>query len=170
MLSPLSKIILLVSSFSPLLVVFALLDYWGSAWASFACVTLAAGSWLGLWGLVKALRNIDPVPLRAMKADRKDQEILTYLAANLLPFLSVHPSNGREIAASLMFIGLIGLFFVRGEIYYTNPILGIFNFRILAVETLNQTVFLITKRTYIPRNTEIRAVPVSYHIMWEEFR
>ncbi|GAA4545011.1 hypothetical protein GCM10023175_24180 [Pseudonocardia xishanensis] len=167
MLSRLSKVILLVSSFSPLLIVFALLDYWGKGWPSAVCVGLAILSWIGVFYLYASLKKIDPTPLRVKKADRKDQEILTYLAANLLPFLSINPDGWREILASFIFVGLIGLFFVRGELYYTNPVLGVAKFRVLAIETTNQTVYLITRRVYLPRDSEIRAVPISNHIMWE---
>lgn len=167
MLSGLSKTILVLSSFSPLLVVFGLLDYWGPGWPTLTCYVLAGLGWIGLGLLRRQSLLIAPTPLKVVKADRKDQEILTYLAANLLPFLSVHPSDGKEVAASLIFIGLIVLFSIRGELYYTNPALAVLDYRILAVQTQTHLVYIITKKTFIPSGTEIRAVPLANHVMWE---
>ncbi len=93
MLSGFSKAVLFTSSLSPLLIVFALLDYWGPGWPTATCVIVAAASWAGTAALTRLGRSLAPSFIVAHRIDRKDQEILTYLVANLLPFLSIHPEG-----------------------------------------------------------------------------
>jgi hypothetical protein len=132
------------------------------------CLALAALALVLLALLASQARKIDKVAILAKVARRKDVEILTYVATFLVPFLTVSADSWRKQASLGIFVALIALFYMRGEMYFWNPVLGIIGYRTIEVELkTEELVTLITKRSYVKPGAEIRAVPLSSQVFWE---
>lgn len=162
------KGVIFLSSFSPLLIVFALLDSFGRGAATEICVALAIAGPLLLLLAFKIAKRFDGVPLTAASNERRDADVLAYVATYLIPFLAVNAVTLRSRLAVGVFIGLIALFYIRGEMYFLNPLLGVVGYRVFEVKTGDgSAVILITKRRHIGDQAQLRPVPLSDDIYWE---
>jgi hypothetical protein len=165
-----TKGVMFASSFSPLLVVFALLDSFGRGAATVICWCLAALGPLLLLGVFAVARRLEGVPLVAASNQRRDADVLAYVATYLIPFLTVNAVTLRSRLAVGVFIALIALFYIRGEMYFLNPLLGVVGYRVFEVQTGagdGSAVILVTKRRHIGDQANLRPVPLSDDIYWE---
>ena len=163
-----TKSVLFLSSFSPLLVVFALLDSFGRGVATAICVGLAVLGPLLLLGVLLVAKRLEGVPLAAATNQRRDADVLAYVATYLIPFLTVNAVTLRSRLAVGVFIALIALFYIRGEMYFLNPLLDVVGYRVFEVQTADgSAVILITKRRHIGDQASLRPVPLSDDIYWE---
>ena len=163
-----TKAVLFVSSFSPLLLVFALLDSFGRGPATIVCLCLAVAGPILLYLVLRLARRVEAVPLVAASNRRRDADVLAYVATYLIPFLAVNAMTLRSRLAVGVFIALIALFYIRGEMYFLNPLLGVVGYRVFEVQTAaGSTVVLITKRRHIGDQARLRLVPLADYIYWE---
>ncbi|WP_148085693.1 hypothetical protein [Amycolatopsis thermoflava] len=168
MLSKSAQAILFTSSFSPILIVFALLDSWGRGLPSIICAAIAIVSIAALPLVLRGTRQLNAVPMVVKVARRKDVETLSYIATFLVPFITVAADSPKKRVALGIFVALIALFYIRGEMYFWNPILGLRGYRAIEVELgSEEIVTLITKRKFIRAESEVRAIPLSHQIYWE---
>ena len=166
-----TKGVLFVSSFSPLLVVFALLDSFGKGAATVVCWILAVLGPVLLYVVLRVARRLDGVPLVAASNRRRDADVLAYVATYLIPFFAVNAVTLRSRLAVAVFIAVIALFYIRGEMYFLNPLLGAVGYRVFEVRTGDgSAVILITKRRHIADHACLRPVPLADYIYWEPSR
>jgi hypothetical protein len=163
-----TKGVMFLSSFSPLLVVFALLDSFGKGAATVVCLILAVLGPILLFVVLRVARSFNSVELVAASSHRRDGDVLAYVATYLIPFLTVNAVTLRSRLAVAVFIALIALFYIRGEMYFLNPLLGVVGYRLFQVQTADgHAVTLITKRRHIGDQACLRPVPLADDIYWE---
>ncbi|WP_152611105.1 hypothetical protein [Amycolatopsis sp. MJM2582] len=132
------------------------------------CYSLAGISIALLALLSSQTRKVDRVTISTKVARRKDVEMLTYIATFLVPFLTVAADSWRKQVALGIFVALIALFYTQGEMYFWNPILGIFGYRTIEIELVTEEVVtLITKSRYIKPGATVKAVPLASQVYWE---
>jgi hypothetical protein len=163
-----TKGVMFLSSFSPLLVVFALLDSFGKGTATVVCLVLAVLGPILLFAVLRVARRFNGVELIAASSQRRDADVLAYVATYLIPFLTVNAVTVRSRLAVAVFIALIALFYIRGEMYFLNPLLGVVGYRVFEVQTADgHAVTLITRRRHIGDQACLRPVPLADDIYWE---
>jgi hypothetical protein len=166
--SLITKLILFLSSFSPLMLVFALLDSWGRGLPTQICIGLAVASWLGLFVIIRVAASLAAVPVRVATATLRDTELLAYVVTYFVPFLTVPADSLRRALALGIFVVLIAIFYVQGEMYHWNPILGLFGYHVMQIETTGGSVInVITKRSTVSSGTELSLKPASNRVYWE---
>ena len=166
-MSLLAQVLLFLSSYSPLLGVFALLDTFGAGAPSVACAVLA-GLGLVLLPILFIDRNTAAHSLKITSARPRDGDVLAYIASYLVPFASVTASSTRQQAAVGIFIGLIAVLYVRTQMFYVNPILALVGYRIYEVDSTGGTpLVLICRRRFIAPDTTLPAIRISDYI-WRE--
>lgn len=166
-MSVLAQALLFLSSYSPLLGVFALLDTFGAGAPSIVC-TVLAGLGLILLPMLFVDRTTAPHSLQVTSARPRDGDVLAYIASYLVPFASVNASSTRQQAAVGIFIALIAVLYVRTQMFYVNPILALVGYRIFEVASAGGTpIVLICRRRFIAPDTTVRAIRISDYI-WRE--
>lgn len=166
-MSVLAQAILFLSSYSPLLGVFALLDTFGAGAPSIVC-TVLAGLGLTLLPILFVDRKAAPQALKIKSARPRDGDVLAYVASYLVPFASVSASTTRQQVAVGIFIALIAVLYVRTQLFYVNPILALVGYRIYEVDTPGGTpLMLICRRRFIPPETTLPAIRISDYV-WRE--
>jgi hypothetical protein len=169
-MTPFAQALFFLSSYCPLFAVFALLGTFGSGVPTIICVCLAALGALLLPMLLLVNRHTAPQTLNIERASPRDADVLAYIASYLVPFASGGAHTARERAAILIFIVLIGVLYVRTEMFYINPLLALAGYRVYAVETPGGTpVALLGRRRFVPSHSVINAVRISDYV-WREQR
>jgi hypothetical protein len=163
-----AQAILFLSSYSPLLAVFALLDTFGRGVPSGVCGAFALLGAAALPVLLRLGSGTAPQTLQVAKATPRDADTLAYIASYLVPFATVQATSGRERIAVGLFIAMIAVLYVRAELFYVNPLLALFGIRIFAVETLAGTpLVLLCRRRFVQSSSALSAVRISDYV-WRE--
>jgi hypothetical protein len=165
--SILTRILLFLSSYFPLSVIFFFLLL--SKHRPLAIAILGVGG-LGLVGIsvyFRLARRINPTRITVAAVQRRDAEAMSYIVSYVIPFLAI-PFQGVEEAISLgVFFLVIGILYVNSNLIHINPMLNLSGYHLyeISVES-GATYSLITHREVI-RGETLSAVKASNGIFLE---
>jgi hypothetical protein len=167
-----AQLALFLSSYAPLFGVFALLQSFGSGWPTPVCIALAlAGPFILAGVLVGARLGLVAEDLNVTSAQSRDGDALAYVATYLVPFAAIAATTPREQAALALFVTLIAVLYVRGGLFYINPLLAVAGYRLFQVVTpKNASVTLISRRTFLPSDAVVKARPLGDYVYWEQWK
>jgi hypothetical protein len=162
------ELVLFASSFSPLFVVFGLLESFGAGWPSIVCYVVAAASVVGLSLLLKAARRLAVTPVTVVRARQRDSDAIAYVATYVVPFATLGVADWRSRAALLLFLALIAILYIRAHLFYVNPLLSIVGYRLFEVETgSDQLLLVVTRRPFLASGAELDVRTLSDYVYLE---
>lgn len=161
-------LVLFLSSFAPLLAVFGVLESFGGGLASYVCYGLAAGSVLVLYVSFRSWRKLSVTETTVARARPRDADVIAYVATYIIPFAALGVETWRQRGALIGFFVLVGVLYIRANLFYVNPILAIFNFRLFEVETESGKVLLvISKESYLRVGAPLKVRTLSDYVYLE---
>jgi hypothetical protein len=164
-----AKLLLFLSSYSPLLLVFALLDSFGRGRPSIVCACMAGLFAAFLPLLLWANRETAASGLQLTSAESKDSDVLAYVATYLVPFAGSAVATVHQKAALAVFLILIAVLYVRTDLFYVNPLLALAGIRVYGCQTPAGTpVILLCKRRFIAPGSSMQARRIGDYIWWEK--
>ncbi|MCQ1537836.1 hypothetical protein FTO68_02385 [Methanocalculus taiwanensis] len=119
------------------------------------------------WFLLQyAERNLQTFPFTVKEFENTDKEMLAFLLAYFLPFIST--SNMAfidEWLTGLYIFAIILLVITHAEAFHFNPVMGLFGYHFYAVkDTEGVSSLLISKDKLRRPGTEIEVVQLAYNI------
>jgi hypothetical protein len=160
--------VLFLSSYAPLLVIFAILDSWGRGIPSILCVILAVISSAVLFLFVRKAKELAPLTLSVARASHRDSDAIAYVVTYLVPFTGFTDDNIRLRLALLVLIIVIGALYLRSHLFYVNPLLSLAGYRLYEGETASGRVFiLITRRKYVAPETQVTVAAMGNYVFLE---
>ncbi|MCX6168658.1 MAG: hypothetical protein NTX65_04940 [Ignavibacteriales bacterium] len=168
-LTLLSRLILFLTSYIPLGIIFLIIDFreliypfFKNPFISFSLIVFTCILIVLLLTFLKYFKNKSS-PIESMKiinVQNMDGEILAYIFTYILPFLGF-PTE-KQFPISLFLLIVIGILYIKSDMIGINPILAFFGFHILKVEWTkdgwkkSKEVVLISKEDYfILKHSEI---------------
>jgi len=150
MLTVTSRLVLFVSSYAPLLALFAILDSFGPGWPSVACALAAAVSVLALW-LVWTLVGRSAGNWQVLESSRnRDSDVMAFFVTYVVPFAAAQDANGRTRIALLVFAVIIAALYVRSAIFYVHPLLLLAGYHVFEATTeAGRPIIVITRQRYL---------------------
>lgn len=158
MLNKLAKLLLVSTSLSPILgaVVVNQVSR-GVAWTSW-------GAWLVValllvficWAMLHyAATNIQKQPYIIQSFERSDQEILSFLLAYLLPFVSSeNMAFTGEWLTGAYILGIIFLVVAHAGAFHFNPVMGLLGYHFYAVRNQDGVAHLLISKAELRRPGE----------------
>jgi hypothetical protein len=157
--------VLFLSSFAPLLAVFGLLDSFGRGAASYVCYGVALGSVLALFFSFRSWRTLATTETKIARARPRDADVIAYVATYIVPFAALGVQTWQQRGALIGFFALVGVLYVRANLFYVNPILAIAKFRLYEAETESGRVMLvITRAKYLRAGSSLRLRSISDYV------
>src|SRR5205809_302703 len=139
--------VLFLSSYAPLLVVFGLLDSFGGGLSSYVCYGIAFASIVALWVSFRAWRSLATTETTIARARPRDADAIAYVATYIVPFAALGAESWQQRGALIGFFALVGVLYIRANLFYVNPILALANFSLFEVETETGRLMLVITRS-----------------------
>ena len=173
------RVILALSSFSPLFVLWAVRGVPFLPDFCFVTVCLLFAFVPSLFLYVRemiAKKERDVHPLKIGKVEDHSGQVLVYLFAMLLPFYSQNVEGWRDLSALIVALALIVFLFWHLNFYYINILFAIRGYRVLTVSCPQQEIphahmdrfVLITRRSDLLPHEEIFGLRLSNTVYFEE--
>ena len=120
-------------------------------------------------------RRNDVLRLCVQKADNQKDHLIVYLFAMLLPFYSADMESFRDLFAHLAAIFFVAFLFWHLGLHYMNFFWAILGYRIYSISEPDDKnpysgkmpLVLITKRSFLRKNQEIKVFRLSKTVLWE---
>jgi hypothetical protein len=167
MVTTTAQTLLFLSSFSPLFLMFGLLDSFGSTIPEWIWYALAGLYLLGLLIFFRLVAGLASDSILVDRARPRDGDAIGYVVTYLIPFLALSTSDWRARAALLVFILVVAVLYVRSHIFYVNPILSLVGYRLFEIEAGRGYVILLTRRRFLEPGGTITARRLSDYVFLE---
>ena len=166
--SLLTESTLFLSSFAPLIAIFALLNTFGRGVPSIVCLVVAAMSLVGLVVFMGFARALAPIDVTVGAVGNRDQDTIGYVVTYLLPFVAIGATTWKVRVAVIVFVVVVGALYVRAHLFYVNPILALVGFRLFEVEIAGApSAILITRRHHLPTGSALRVRTLTNTVLLE---
>ena len=169
MLTTGARLVLFVSSYAPLLALFAILDSFGPGWPSIVCVTVAAISVLALAALWRAIGGSAGNYVSLTSARSRDTEVMAFFVSYVVPFAAAQDANVKTRWALLVFLVIIAALYVRASIFYVHPLLLLVGYHVFDATTEQGVpIIVITRQRHLPQRTRLWAVRIASGVALEK--
>jgi drug/metabolite transporter (DMT)-like permease len=169
MLNSLAKFLLTATSLAPILGAVAVNQFsQGKPWTDWA-IWLAIGLSLTLicWGLlVYSANNIQTETITISEFESEDKEVLAFLLAYLLPFISAQDmSFTGDWMTGLYILVIIFIVITHAGAFHFNPVMGLLGYHFYSIKKdSGMPVIIISKRELNSTGIEITSVKLSRNI------
>ncbi|NJK64308.1 MAG: hypothetical protein HC921_17875 [Synechococcaceae cyanobacterium SM2_3_1] len=164
MLSTLSRILLFLSSYSPLFLIITIqLLSQHPRWAALPFIVMVI-SLIGVWGVLAWTGSSEPTRCTVQTVQRKDSEVIAYLFTYILPFLDVASKQLTDILGLGIFFIVLMILSVSAHLVHINPVLNLFGYHLFEITTQEQTDAphtVITRRSRLLPNTKLYVVQIA---------
>mgnify|MGYP005829538777 FL=1 len=151
------KIILFLSSYSPLFLIIAILNIkldniehvkdivpQDKLWLILTMLVLFILPNIILFALIKRVRMFQPILEKTNAIVNKNSDVMNYIVTYLIPFLSFNFDKLNQTIAFGILLLVLAIVYIHSNIYYVNPILIIAGYKIYDI---NDKYIVITKLT-----------------------
>jgi hypothetical protein len=151
----LAKPLLFFSSYAPLFAILAL--RFSPRWLVWSCVALAIAGVLALSVLLLAQRSVGAGTHKIERVEEAGQEAAAYLAAYLLPFVTISAPGFRDLAAYGTFLVVAAAIHMHSPVVQINPLLYVMGYRVLRVTDSHDASFYLVCRSSVVKGDRIKA-------------
>ena len=157
---------MLAAAYAPLLLLLAVLDSFRLPWLRWAFAGLAVAGVLGtLLFLTVAIPRRNAAPEQVYSAKPREGEALKFFASYVVPFFVTTTAATPARWGLLIYLVLIALLYLQGDMYFSNPVLAALGYRIFELGRADRGFLLVISRAwYLAPNESISLVPLGGYI------
>lgn len=169
MLNTLAKFLLVSTSLAPVLGAVAVNqiaqnEHW-TRWAGWLIAALLLV--VLCWAMLRyAAENAQKHAFRIKEFERNDQEVLAFLLAYLLPFVSAeNMAFTGEWLTGAYILGIIFLVIAHAGAFHFNPVMGLLGYHFYAVKNGDGVSHLLISKAELRRpGSDVQTVRLAHHI------
>jgi hypothetical protein len=170
--SVLARVVMLASAYAPLLILLALLNSFGLPWLRWALLALAV---LGIAGtvlfLTVAIPRRNATVEQVYAARPREGEALKFFASYVVPFFVTATAAPAARWALLIYLILISVLYLQGDMYFSNPLLAALGYRIFELTRLDRGFLLVISRAWhLAPGENVELVPLGGYIYLQQHR
>ena len=166
--SLLIRLLLFLSSYFPLAVIFAVQLYLQkhTGWAT-ACLLAGVAGLIGLAAFMKTSAKINPLSIKVVSVSRRDGEAMSYIVTYLLPFIAL-PSGDLASGISLgVFLLVLAILYINSDMMHINPMLNLTGWHIYEVTLPQGDIYTLIAKNRIRKGTELEVTQMGDWIYLE---
>jgi hypothetical protein len=140
---------LLASAFAPLVALLAILKFHELGWAVWGILATCAASALLLILVLRSLAKVQVRGVETKSVRHADERVLAFTSGYVVPVVValVGGSAAPTVVATSALVALLGLIYVRADLYHLNPTLAVCGFRLYEITATNGTVTMLLSRS-----------------------
>ncbi|QRM34787.1 hypothetical protein [Microvirga sp. VF16] len=168
MANVLSRIILFLSSYIPLWIIFAVMTLRERPYLGSIFIGLAILSLLGTLLYMRLVQRLQGIGMRIGIIRRKDSDTMSYIASYVIPFAATAFNDIEQVVSLVIFLVVLCVVYVNTGMIHINPLLSILGYNLYEVEDdQGNSYFLMSKRR-LRRGDDVTAIDVAESIFVEK--
>lgn len=168
-MSVLARVVLFVSSYAPLLLLFAVLRSFGHGWPTTVCLGVAIGSVLALitiWMLIKTQMSVDNAAFTETKS--RDSEVMAYMVSYVVPFAAATNTDHATRWGLALFAAIIAALYIRSAVFYVHPLLLLAGIHVYEAARNDVPVIVLTRQRFLRQSCNLRVVTLGLNVYLEK--
>ncbi|MGA8808283.1 MAG: hypothetical protein WB973_10435 [Thermoanaerobaculia bacterium] len=161
------RLILFVSSYSPMLLILAI-QYRHSHAAFISLIAVATLSVLALFAFLRIGKGMAPISVKLTDITSRDADVMSYIVTYLLPFLGTDLSDVEKAISLFILFVVIGAIYIHSSLIYVNPMLNLAGYHVFEVTDDNSNRrFLLTRRSFVARGSVLQTTMIGDYVLME---
>ena len=162
------RLILFLSSYSPLFVILGVRHYAVHRIPALLLFALAAASVLTLAVYLNLASQLSSYSLDIKTVRSRDGDAMSYVVTYIIPFLDIHLNEVPDIISVIILLAVLALVYTNSNLIYMNPILNLAGHHIFDVESkTGKQVAIITMRDVISSDSNLSVVSLGDYVALE---
>ena len=164
------RVIMLSAAYAPLLLLLAVLDSFRLPWLRWVFVILAIGGVVGtLLFLTRSIPGRNATPEKVYSAKPREGEALKFFASYVVPFFVTATAASPARWGLLIYLVMIALLYLQGDMYFSNPVLAALGYRIFELARADRGFLLVISRAWhLAPGETISLVPLGGYIFVQQ--
>lgn len=166
--SLLIRLLLFLSSYFPLAVIFSVQLYLQQhqRWA-LVCLLAGLAGLVGLASFIRVSTRINPENITIASVSRRDGEAMSYIVTYLLPFIAL-PSGDLASGISLgIFLIVLAILYVNSDMLHINPMLNLAGWHIYEVTLEKGEIFTLIAKVRVRKDMDLKVTQMGDWIYLE---
>lgn len=160
------RVLMLATAYSPLLLLLAVLNSFQIDWLRgvlvAVCLLGAAGTALFFLVAVKR-RNAWPEAVYSVRP--REGEALRFFASYVVPFFVTPSAPPAARWGLLIYLALIAVLYLQGDLYFCNPLLALFGYRVFELSRQDRDYVLVVSRCWhLSPGQQLQLVPLGGYL------
>lgn len=166
--SLLIRLLLFLSSYFPLAVIFAVQLYLKNhAFWSVVCLLAGFSGLIGLAAFMRTSTKINPLTIKVATVSRRDGEAMSYIVTYLLPFIAL-PSGDLASGISLgIFLVVLAILYVNSDMMHINPMLNLTGWHIYEITLPQGETYTVIAKKRVRKGMELEVTQMADWIYLE---
>ena len=147
------RCMLFFSSYFPLLLIFSILLWRTQLYWAVGLLTLGMVSLLITFLYMSRRKRKGGVSqAKITGVEKRDENVVSYIASYLIPFVTFPLDKPEQIAALLVFIGVLLILYVNSNMIYINPMFNLVGYHLyeITIQSDQMSHYLIARRGIKP--------------------
>lgn len=164
-----ARVVLFVSSYAPLLFLFAVLKSFGHGWPTNVCVGVAIGSvvaLIGMWRLIRTQMSVDNATFTGARS--RDSDVMAYVVSYVVPFAAATNTDHATRWGLALFAAIIAALYVRSAVFYVHPLLLLTGIHVYEAARNEVPVIVLTRQRYLRQSCNLRVVNLGLNVYLEK--
>lgn len=163
-----TRLLLFLSSYFPLSLIFFFLYLFRHRWIAVAILLLGVLGLVGMALYLRTVQHLGAITIKVGELQRKDAEAMAYIVTYIIPFLSIPFSGWQEGVALGIFFMVLGILYVNSNMIHINPMLNLVGYHLYEVTLENGGNHALISRRRIVRGDTLSAVKLADDIFLEK--
>lgn len=169
MLTIFTRILLFISSYFPLLMIFTLQNWKAHGIWSLIPACIGVVSLIGLAAFIYFVGTTSPRIQQVVQVHNKDAEVMAYIISYVFPFLGLNFDDPMNVISLVIFFAIIGIIYINSNMIHINPTLNILGYHIYEIETSSgSTQTVISRKGRLIRGEKLNVVVIGDDLLMEQ--
>lgn len=163
------RILLFLSSYFPLFLIFTIQNY--KEFGGMALIPVIVGT-TALTGLAIFMRWVRGSADRrevVVSVQRKDAEVMSYIVTYIIPFIGLDLSSFANLFSLCLFFCMLMIIYINTNLIHINPMLNMFGYHIYEIENNSGEIqTIISKKSRLINKDKLRLVMIGDNLFMEK--
>jgi len=168
MVGLITRILLCVSSYFPLTIIFAVQFFFkGQRTAGFVALAIGTAGLVGMIVYLLTARLMNSMRVTVASVTRKDGEAMTYVVSYMLPFIALISEDAASTIGLAIFLFVLFVLYMNSDMMHINPMLNLGGWHIYEITLASGEVRALISRRRIRKGQEPNVIQMADDILLE---
>jgi hypothetical protein len=163
--SILTRVLLFLSSYFPLAVIFFFLLFSKSRALAIGILALGGAGLVGISVYLRLAQRLSPIRITVASVVRRDAESMSYIVSYIIPFLAIPFQSLQEAISLGVFFFVIGVLYVNSNMIHINPMLNLSGYHLYEITIDSGATYSLVSRREVVRGETLSAIKASEGIL-----
>jgi hypothetical protein len=162
-----TRLLLFLSSYFPLTVIFFVLFLTKNRTVAILVLTMGVVGLIGIALYLHTARRLNPTSVKVASLQRRDAEAMSYIVTYIIPFLAIPFQTLAEALSLGVFFFVLGVLYVNSNMIHINPTLNLSGYRLYEITLETGAVHSLITRRVVVRGDMVKVVKAGEGILLE---